>query len=212
MQIRKNQVLALLVVFPLLGSSLALQLDTADVKDAAKSVKQAAAKALPNLDNVAAAATSVLTIPTKAPAPIGTKDAPVDGLDGKPHAGPFVDSSSTSDKAPAVAAKDTTTTRPKPKKPDVENGVMNDENRQAPRRGTAGTEGGVSEKERLSEAGGAKRPEAPKEAPQLPAGDTARLGLKSTEDVKKMLVDDAAGAVDKPRGAAGIEVSFTNRA
>jgi len=206
MQIRRSRLVAL-AVLPYLCSTLAL-VDTSDIKDTARTVKQAAAKALPNFDDVAAVASSVLGVPTRVP--IGTKDAPVDGLDGKPHAGPFVDSSSTSGKA-AAAVKDTTTLiKSKVKNPETENGVMNDANRQAPRKGTTGTEGGVSEKERLAEAGGLKRPEAPKEAPKLPAGDSARLGLENAgETLKSAMGDDNAATMDKPRGAAGIEVRNT---
>lgn len=207
MQLRGKRVFTLLSLLPLFYSAIATPLDTDDVKNAGKSVKEAAVKALPKLADKAGLATSsplVVAVPTKAT--VGTKDAPVDGLDGKPHAGPFVDASSGAEKAKPV--KESTVTRPKVKTSDNEDGVMNDANRAPPRKGTTGTEGGVSEKERLSEAGGAKRPEAPKAVPVLPAGDSARLGLHTAEQLKQAIHgDDSVSTVDKPRGAAGIEVS-----
>jgi hypothetical protein len=208
MQLRKRRLAIILAALPLLSSTLALQVDTQDVKSAAKNLQQAAAKALPKFDDVASTTSTVLSTSTRIP--IGTKDAPVDGLDGKPHAGPFVDSSSSEKAAGAAVAppKQTTITKASPKKVDTETGVMNDVNRQAPKKGTTGTEGGVSEKDRLAGAGALKRPEAPKEAPELPASDSARLGLKPADDTKKTVVsDENAAGVDKPRGAAGIEVS-----
>lgn len=211
MHFGRRRAAVLLSILPLLSTALALSTedirDTAksvqqDIKDTAKSVQNAANKAIPKVDDVAEVATSVLSSPTRIA--IGTKDAPVDGLDGKPHTGPFLDSASSSDKS---AVKDSSNTRPKIKKPEGEDGVMNDANRQTPKKGTTGTEGGVSEKERLAEAGGVKKPEAPKEAPELPASDSARLGLKTTDDTKKALSnDDSASQAEKPRGAAGIEV------
>ena len=74
----------------------------------------------------------------------GTRDAPVDGLDGKPHAGPFVEARDTvrklSDDADGLSITETTGLG--------EDGVMNDRNRPPPKQGTTGTEGGVSEKDR----------------------------------------------------------------
>lgn len=207
MQLRRKRVITLLSVLPLLCSAIAQPLDTGDVKNAGNSIKEAAAKALTKAVEKAGLATSttlVVAVPTKAT--VGTKDAPVDGMDGKPHAGPFVDASSGAEKSTPV--KDSAVAKPKAKTTETEDGVMNDANRAPPRKGTTGTEGGVSEKERLSEAGGAKRPEAPKEVPVLPAGDSARLGLHTSEDIKKVTNgDESSAVVDKPRGAAGIEVS-----
>jgi len=209
MQFRRKRAFALLSLLPLLCSAIAQPLETDDLKEAGSSIKQAAAKALPKLADAAGlgpSTTLVVAVPTKAV--VGTKDAPVDGMDGKPHAGPFVDASSSSEKPKPV--KDSTVAKPKAKTSEIEDGVMNDANRAPPRKGTTGTEGGVSEKERLSEAGGIKRPEAPKEVPVLPAGDSARLGLHTSEDANKVTAgDEISAAVDRPRGAAGIEVSST---
>ena len=121
----------------------------------------------------------------------GTEDAPVDGFDGKPHLGPFVDTT-PEEKAkaqgkPGNAGPATTTTKARPTSldkfkagseewrlediPERNDGVMNDENRIAPKKGTTGTEGGISEKEkerRLKGFPAENKPQEPKEAPPLP--------------------------------------------
>lgn len=78
---------------------------------------------------------------------VGTKDAPVDGLDGKPHAGPFVDPHPT-DQRESGGEADTLRGLDDAGERTPEDGVMNDPNRSPPKKGTTGTEGGVSEKER----------------------------------------------------------------
>ncbi|KAI9889605.1 MAG: hypothetical protein M1814_005112 [Vezdaea aestivalis] len=95
----------------------------------------------------------------------GTPDAPVDGLDGKPHAGPFVETpvgdrkkektlgtEAEGKKGGQIGKKpqplrDSDRTQLPPES-GVEDGVMNDKNRPAPKEGTTGTEGGVSEKDK----------------------------------------------------------------
>ncbi|KAB8338793.1 hypothetical protein FH972_021738 [Carpinus fangiana] len=128
---------------------------------------------------------------------VGTKDAPVDGKDGKPHAGPFVD---------PLPYKDSKSTQASPSKindgdkPTSEDSVMNDPTRQAPKKGTTGTEGGVSEKERNRKAQDAsgetrlKKPEPPKE----PQPEHAEEGMK--------LVDTS-----KTRGADGSTTGDSSR-
>lgn len=123
-------------------------------------------------------------------APVGTKDAPVDGKDGKPHAGPFVDSDrKKADAAGAAEELVSETKKPVPlegapaditivdgqKIPEVNDGVMNDPERQLPKDGTTGTEGGVSQKDKDRKAHEGqtgerleKKPDSPKEAPPLP--------------------------------------------
>lgn len=84
--------------------------------------------------------TSTATDPSSTSArKLGTKDAPVDGHDGKPHDGPFVDSKESAEKANLKG------------KLIPENGVMNDQNRALPKKGTTGTEGGVSEKSKAND-------------------------------------------------------------
>ena len=117
----------------------------------------------------------------------GTEDAPVDGLDGKPHAGPFVDTTPEQSKARKGDAEASATAKSVPTSldkfkassddkwklediPERNDGVMNDENRVAPKKGTTGTEGGISEKEKERKAKGSteNKPQEPKAAPPLP--------------------------------------------
>lgn len=121
---------------------------------------------------------------------VGTEDAPVDGLDGKPHAGPFVDR--TPDDAKARYGDDPTKTskslptslenlRPGELQdiPEKNDGVMNDENRPVPKKGTTGTEGGISEKEKArKELDGEVQeatPKGPKQAPVLPHSEEKHI-------------------------------------
>ena len=156
-------------------------------------------------------AVHVSTISTAAASPTSkankaTKDAPVDGLDGKPHAGPFVE-----DK-PAPVVKQpggieelrpaaTPTTKVSSTKPSKEltkeewaalgaegDGVMDDKNRQAPK-GNTGTEGGVSAKEKEKKEQETKTgekaeqiPQPPKEALPHPQGEQETL--KGDQDTK----------------------------
>jgi hypothetical protein len=97
---------------------------------------------------------------------VGTKDAPVDGKDGKPHAGPFVETAAERERKKAKESGDgkgfSTGTKPVPKPlkappggasysedskiPESNDGVMDDPNRVSPAEGTRGTEGGVTER------------------------------------------------------------------
>lgn len=114
----------------------------------------------------------------------GTEDAPVDGQDGKPKIGPFVDT--TPDEVKTKKGEVATTTSksvPTSLKnleetlgdiPEKNDGVMNDENRPVPKKGTTGTEGGISEKEKLrKEQDGSveNKPQEPKEAPPIPQSE-----------------------------------------
>ena len=127
----------------------------------------------------------------------GTEDAPVDGLDGKPHAGPFVDVNreDTGSKKGAAAANDAAKPRPTSLDkfaktasskdgwklmdiPEKNDGVMNDENRPVPKKGTTGTEGGVTEKDKARKAQGPtaeNKPQNPKEAPPLPHSEQKHI-------------------------------------
>jgi Ca2+/H+ antiporter, TMEM165/GDT1 family len=136
---------------------------------------------------------------------VGTKDAPVDGLDGKPHAGPFVDSTK---KKPVQQVEDLNSVAPGGGKGGKErtllddfelpedDGVMSDIRDREYVKGPTGTEGGVSQKDRERKEKGqeGKKPDPPKEAPPLP-------GDKTTSKVK-----DGDGEAEKKKGAAGLEV------
>ena len=131
---------------------------------------------------------------------VGTKDAPVDGKDGKPHAGPFVGSEkdpkkakSDTEKAEIVLGKEDTSelvTADGSKIPAVNDGVMNDPSRELPRQGTTGTEGGVSEKDKARKAQEGQtgerlenKPDSPKEAPPLPVSEEAKSEKTKAKEV-----------------------------
>ncbi|KAF3768475.1 putative Gdt1, partial [Cryphonectria parasitica EP155] len=145
----------------------------------------------------------------------GTKDAPVDGVDGRPHEGPFVESenlrSSTGD-----LKKDLPPLEGRPRDPNVidgvripetNDGVMNDPNRAEPKEGTTGTSGGVSEKDQVRKAKegatGEKtenKPEPPKEAPPLPHSEQEKI--TSMDDSKK---DKSKSDAKTSNDASGLE-------
>lgn len=146
-----------------------------------------------------AAATELRESSLDAPIPnkkYGTKDAPVDGKDGKPHAGPFIDyDSKGSDSKDFPALKDRPadpTIMDGKKIPESNDGVMDDKNRPEPKEGTTGTGGGVSEKDKerkLKESTTGEKvenkPQTPKEAPPLPHSEQEIIREttgKSSED------------------------------
>ena len=151
---------------------------------------------------------------------VGTKDAPVDGKDGKPHAGPFVGAEKDTKLTTATENPELTLATLKEDKaelvapgggkiPPVNDGVMDDPARQLPKEGTTGTEGGVSEKDKVRKAqegqtGGKveKTPNSPKEAPPLPVSEESKI--KTDKSKGKDDEDDAADT----DGLAGLEVSF----
>lgn len=119
---------------------------------------------------------------------VGTEDAPVDGLDGKPHAGPFVDTTPEQSAVQKGAAAASATAKSVPTSleklagsadiPEKNDGVMNDDARPVPRKGTTGTEGGVTEKEKAKKAKGGdveNKPKSPTEAPPLPHSEQERM-------------------------------------
>ena len=154
-------------------------------------------------------------IPMKPANSMGKKDAPVDGKDGRPHAGPWVETDAQRDRKKAKESGEdeapTAGKKPGPKEPSktstlkegwneempVSNdGVMDDPNREIPKEGTRGTEGGISEKsrERLNNQDGQKSektPEEPKEAPPLPHSEQEKLlgdaesSQKSESEIEK---------------------------
>ncbi|KAL4884753.1 hypothetical protein BJY04DRAFT_181957 [Aspergillus karnatakaensis] len=148
------------------------------------------------------------------PSSKGTADAPVDGKDGRPHAGPWVETNAERDrkKAGAVTSGDEevrsdtrsiehlgTNGDPIPYSND---GVMDDPNRAAPKEGTRGTEGGVSEKLKGSTYVGDKSPDSPREAPPLPHSEEQKLSTTdegtSIKDTKAFGIDSTLGVLEKP--------------
>ena len=180
-------------------------------------------KALKQLElGAGAALPSQLPIP-KSDSVFRAKDAPIDGKDGRPHTGPFVETSAERDRKKALergdeeksSSNDKLLTNPIPSgTPDTNDGVMDDPYRKGPKEGTRGTEGGISEKSREKEGQLAnigqdegKKPDPPKEAPPLPHSeqekvDTSEPGRKgtdaNTEDNEKQ----------KGKGVGGLEVTM----
>jgi hypothetical protein len=128
---------------------------------------------------------------------VGTKDAPVDGKDGRPHAGPWVETEARRGRKKAQeAGEEEAPLKPiaKPlkdkleslsdgeKTPELNDGVMDDPNRVAPKEGTRGTEGGVSEKSREAKSNEEKKPDPPKEAPPLPHSEQEKIDKKAKEE------------------------------
>ena len=175
------------------------------------------------------------TVPPSKPAVdgVGTKDAPVDGKDGRPHLGPFVETSAERDRKKAKESGDEVkVSKPIPsalsggdvpkedvqKMPETNDGVMDDPNRTGPKEGTRGTEGGISEKskdgkESQVETGKSeKKPDPPKEIPPLPHSEQETLGQNpAKDDVKKgkeVGVEDEQKQKDnKQKELGGLEVS-----
>lgn len=147
------------------------------------------------------------SVSPSSPSSKGTKDAPVDGFDGKPHAGPYIDDTPTSHgKQPniveelqpgASSSKDSTTLVEEEGILDGDKSVMQDPERK-PATGNTGIEGGVSakDKERLEheEKTGEKMekvPESPKEPQPLSHADQQQL----EEDTETTSSTRALGAV-----------------
>ena len=158
----------------------------------------------------------------------GTEDAPVDGEDGKPKIGPFVDYAAEKTRTKKNGAEATELAKAKPTSldrfkdagadetwnvediPEKNDGVMNDENRVAPKKGTDGTAGGISEKEKERKALGAegKKPQQPKEAPELPHSEEERIEEEQKQKAQKLAVEGEGVGKEKPEfgeGGIGLE-------
>lgn len=144
---------------------------------------------------------------------IPTKDAPVDGKDGKPHLGPFVETdgvvttNSESDKSlPVLKGRPEDPTVVDGKKiPKSNDGVMFDKNREHAQEGTTGLEGGVTEKDKARKAQEGrtgekvvKEPEAPKEQPPLPHSEEQKI-KGTTKDLDE----------ETTKGTKGEDTHFT---
>ncbi len=132
---------------------------------------------------------------------LGTKDAPVDGKDGLPHQGPFVETGAERERkktkesgdeelAPNSQKESALQIPPGEKMPVSNEGVMDDPNRLGPKEGTRGTEGGVSEKSK-DRSYSDKVPVAPDEKLPLPHSEVEKLGgdstVKTTDEEKQLL-------------------------
>ncbi|KAM6481469.1 hypothetical protein HDV62DRAFT_83260 [Trichoderma sp. SZMC 28011] len=172
MQFRAKQAPILLLLLPSIASALATNPAAGNDKDS-----------IPAAD---VADVAIL----KGRLGVPTKDAPVDGKDGKPHLGPFVETDGTVS-TETKGEKDLPTLKGRPKDvtvvdgkkiPESNDGVMFDKNREKPQDGTTGTEGGVSEKDKARKAHEGKtgeklvnQPEAPKEHPPIPHSEEKKI-------------------------------------
>ena len=191
----------------------------------------------PSLD--ASLVTSLLLKPTNVPA-LGTKDAPVDGKDGRPHSGPFVETAAERDRKKAKESGEEEITipskKPAPKDstkgealadswdtamPESNDGVMDDPNRVGPKEGMRGMAGGISEKTRDQKihegqdgVKSEKVPEKPKDAPPLPHSDQEELRLKAGEKASKSEKEAIKGEEQKTKTkekeVGGLEVFPTD--
>ncbi|KKA28422.1 hypothetical protein TD95_003186 [Thielaviopsis punctulata] len=175
-------------------------IDTKSIVDTSKSVVSGSSKELvaPVVGGAAVVTTTTssvssakATADSKAAVGAATSRAddkgPIDGKDGKPHNGPWVETTDSKKEKESGGKKtsDTsasTTVIDGKKIPESNDGVMDDKNREAPKTGTTGNDGGVSEKDkaRKQEEGktGEKAkgtPESPKAAPTLPHSEEEKI-------------------------------------
>jgi Ca2+/H+ antiporter, TMEM165/GDT1 family len=156
---------------------------------------------------------------------VPTKDAPVDGKDGKPHLGPFVEtdgvvSTGTEEKEvkelPILKGRpDDPTVVDGKKIPKTNDGVMFDKNREHAVEGNTGLEGGVSEKDKARKAQegrtgekATKEPTAPKEQPPLPHSEEQKIKGKPKTDEKET-VKTSKGDKDEDTSFTGLDVGVS---
>ena len=201
--------------------SLAFSIFVALVASSAAALPDPVGRAAETVDDISARSLESSSSTSLAPAssstskPVGRKDAPVDGKDGRPHQGPFVETEAQRDRQKAKDSGQEEPLqpgiKPKPKEqtgsstlannfedplPESNDGIMDDPNRVGPKEGTRGTEGGISEKSRGKKESwegqtSENLPDQPKEAPPLPHSEQERLAAveeaepKSTVEVGK---------------------------
>lgn len=170
-----------------------------------------------------------LTVKSTTNADSGTKFAPFDGKDGRPHAGPFIETNAERDRKKAKESGDEEAITSKPalkdisskgasyvddlKAPVTNDGVMDDPNRRGPKEGTRGTEGGISAKtDRKAQQGdivgpkSEKKPDPPKEAPPLPHSEQEKVGQSVAKDPDKKGNNELLEKEEKPKELGGLEV------
>lgn len=152
---------------------------------------------------------------------VPTKDAPVDGKDGKPHLGPFVETEaakSDRQELPQLKGRPNDLTVVDGKKiPESNDGIMFDKNRVHPQEGTTGTEGGVSEKDKARKAHEGKtgekaltQPEAPKAQPPLPHSEEQKLKPDQVKDLDAVQDKSKSSSNEESNtGYTGLDVCHT---
>jgi Ca2+/H+ antiporter, TMEM165/GDT1 family len=142
------------------------------------------------------AANAAAVVPLAKANPIGTEHAPVDGKDGMPHEGPFVETGADRSRKKADVAEEKIPLNSQLTEkfggvdlPASNAGVMDDITRPSPADGTRGTEGGVSEKSRETKLLD-KKPDAPKEAPPLPHSEAENVRAADGASAPEAVGDD----------------------
>ncbi|KAB5528823.1 hypothetical protein GE09DRAFT_1148540 [Coniochaeta sp. 2T2.1] len=213
MRLRQRRSPLLLLLIP----SLALASTVSDARDAQADTDISAAAAFQESTNAGST--------TGKKYDVGTKDAPVDGRDGRPHQGPFVEienlrKGEAGEKGDATdSKKDLPPLKDRPndvtmvdgkKIPESNDGVMFDKDRPKPKDGTTGTSGGVSEKDKTRKAQEGKtgekvenKPDPPKEAPPLPHSEEEKISGSDKDKPKTKGKTDAktpeeVAGLDKP--------------
>lgn len=221
MRLRQPQTTALLLLLPAVHVFAAKILTEADEAQVARPPAAKVSGTTTTLD-ASTASSSPSPAAAAAAGGKGTKDAPVDGFDGKPHEGPYIEEKPVaSKKGPGGIEELRPDSRISPSQEmtkeewaalkEEDDSVMNDPNRASPK-GNTGIEGGVSakEKERLAQEGRTgekleKVPEAPKEARPLPHGEQQHLKKEKEKEKEKAKTD--ADTETRVLGAQGLEVS-----
>lgn len=121
--------------------------------------------------------------------PVGTKHAPVDGKDGMPHDGPFVETDADRSRKQTGAEHDEVVVAKESYKglstagdlPKTNDAVMDERANSSPVEGTRGTEGGITEKSKEVKAS-QKTPEQPKDARPIPHSEMERISKGADSD------------------------------
>lgn len=138
-------------------------------------------------------------------------DIPVDGKDGRPHAGPWVETTADRDRKSTSRSSDDyepVSAKYGSKIPSAEHistddgeviphsngGVMDDPLRTAPKQGTRGTEGGVSEKGKGNQLAAEKVPGGPREVPPMPNSEKQKFPSDSDDSTGTGRTADSAGS------------------
>ncbi|EPE04535.1 transmembrane protein pft27 [Ophiostoma piceae UAMH 11346] len=220
-QFRRRRVLALAVlpflVAPSLAAGIVAAAPPAVAPVDAKPITEVIGSAADTLADLAAPAAPVASVaigsePAAAVAAVpgktkfdgssgssaSSKDVPFDGKDGRPHEGPFVEVENSRKDDPA---QKTSVYIDGKKVPESNDGVMDDKNRVAPKHGTTGMTGGVSEKDKQRKAKEGQTgerventPETPKEVPALPHHEEEKMnGQSGSKDSKDDKTKESSG-------------------
>lgn len=134
--------------------------------------------------------------------PLGTEHAPVDGRDGMPHEGPWIETETDrknqklKDAGEEEAVYSGDESKASKDMPQTNDGVMDDPNREVPEDDTRGHGGGVSQRTKDGKFTG-KQPEQPKEALPMPYSEKERMDQANHDTKDESNDDDPADEVKK---------------